>query len=97
MQKNLTDLKIQINVCVHELHELGQDIKNFDNMVTDTDSHSYSEEELKDQMKELIDDYTKKIDKARILLECYFAEESKAGEPTDFLLRRLYAKLKTAI
>jgi len=95
--KNLTDLKIQINICVHELHELGQDIKNFDDAISDIDGPAISDEEAKEQMKEIISEYTKKIDKARILLECYFAEETKAGEPTDFLFRRLYAKLKTAI
>jgi chorismate synthase len=96
MNKQLFDLQLQINICVHEIHDLTQDIKNMDNMIMDPDSHSLSDEEAKEQMDEIIDEYKKQVNKARILLECYFSEEDKLGEPTDFLFRRLYSKLKQA-
>jgi hypothetical protein len=87
---------MRINNCVHEIHYLTQDIKELDKIIVEADSGLITEDEARERMEETIVEYKKSVDKAKILLECFFKEEQKAGEPTDFLFRRLYSKLKEA-
>jgi hypothetical protein len=96
MSDELTDLRTRINLKIHEIHSLTYNIKELDTIITNNDLENISEEEARNRMKDVIDDYKRSVDKARILLECYFKEEAKLGKPSDFLLRRLYSKLGQA-
>lgn len=84
-------LGLDIQACVQELHELTKVLKELDEEYTNN-----PKEETKVFLDESIERYKKVVDKTKILLEAYFAEEAKRGDPTDFLFRRLYSKIKEA-
>lgn len=98
MTKNLEDLKHEINAAVHNVHYISQDIIGFEKLLNDPESpHKLTYEEAKEQMDDIISEYIKAVRRGKILLECYFAEEAKAGLPSDLLFRRIYSKLKKAL
>lgn len=93
MNELLLEMQLDINLQIHEIHELTKDIGNLDKII-ENDSVEYPE--AREHMDDVIEAYKKAVDKARILLEAYFFEEARLGEPTDFLYRKLYSKLKQA-
>jgi hypothetical protein len=90
-RNDLYMLGLDIQVGITELHELTRTLKELDEEYMNNPT-----EDTKLFLDETIDRYKKVVDKTKIQLEAYFAEEAKIGEPTDFLFRRLYAKLKEA-
>lgn len=84
-------LGLDIQISIHELHNLTNVIKEMDEVLTKDPS-----DENKLYMKETIKRYKDAVDKIKAQLEAYFQEELSAGKPTDFLFRRLYSKLKDA-
>lgn len=87
----LFELELQIMEYVDEIKVLTKSVKDLDDMYIANPS-----EENKTFLFDTIDRYKFVVDKMRILLEAYFAEENKAGMASDFLLRRLYRKLEDA-
>lgn len=81
-------LGLEIQARVSELHGLTKTLKDLDEL--------YTKEPLPETrvfLDEAIERYKKVVEKTRIQLEAYFAEEQKAGVPTDFMFRRLYKKI----
>lgn len=88
VNKILKPLQDEIVHLTYEVNNIGKTLKNLDIEYTETES-----EESKVFLVETIELYKVKSNKLRILLEAYFAEESKFGLPTDFLMRRLYKRI----
>lgn len=84
-------LGLDIQASVSELHSLTKVVKDLDDVYTVDPS-----DDNRMFLEAAIEEYKRVVDKTRIQLEAYFAEENKAGIPTDFMFRRLYAKLKNA-
>lgn len=84
-------LGLEIQARISELHEITFRLKDMDEEYMKNPTP-----ENKLFLDESIDTYLKVVKKTRIQLEAYFGEEEKLGEPTDFLFRRLYKKLKEA-
>ena len=91
ISESLIGLGIEISAYVFELHDITKAIKQMDETLI---KESTPENQL--MMQEIINRYKTVVDKLRILLEAYFAEESKENIPTDFAFRKLYKKLKVA-
>lgn len=91
MTEQILNLSLEISAYVSELHELTKTLK-------DVDEACIKEASKENQlfMQETIERYKNVVNKLRIILECYFAEESKEGLPTEFSYRKLYKKLKQA-
>lgn len=89
--RELFELELQIMTYVDEIKVLTKSVKDLDDEYIANPT-----EDNKMFLFETIDRYKLVVDKMRTLLECYFAEEAKAGMPSDFLLRRLYRKLEDA-
>lgn len=87
----LFELECQIMEYVDEIKVLTKSVKDLDDEYIANPT-----EDNKMFLFDTIDRYKHVIDKMRILLECYFAEETRAGMASDFLLRRLYRKLEDA-
>lgn len=86
----LSGLAIQRSIS--ELHELTFTIKELDKLLVENPENEMNQV----FMEEVISRYKKLVDKTKIQLEAFFAEEAKLGLPTDFLFRRLYRKLEGA-
>ena len=87
----LFELELQIMEYVDEIKVLTKSVKDLDDEYAANPT-----EDNKMFLFETIDRYKFVVDKMRILLEAYFAEETRAGMAHDFLLRRLYKKLEDA-
>lgn len=88
MTDALLDLNLEITSYIYELHELQGIIKQLNlDCIKDP-----SPENLL-YMQEIGDRYMKLCDKLKIILEAYFAEESKEGLPAEFSYRKLYKQL----
>jgi hypothetical protein len=91
MTQEIVELGIEITAYVCELHDLTKVIKDMDQEYIKS-----STPENKMLIQEVIARYKSNVDKLRVLLEAYFAEEKKAGVPVDFSFRSLYRQLKRA-
>lgn len=85
--ETLYDLNNEIINSVYELDELQEMIKGFiyDHELT-PDNQMY--------LSEIGDRHIALCKKVRVLLECFFVEEERAGLPKILSYRRLYKQLK---
>lgn len=92
MTDQMIALSIDIQAYEDERIYLSRIIQTLDaEIVKDKDKESLI------YMHEIIERYKVVIDKIRILLECFFSEEANAGLPTNFLYRKYYKRIKTAL
>lgn len=88
MTNNLIELGVEISAYVSELQDLQKVIK-----ALDIDIIREATTENKFMMYEVITRYEVVIKKIKCLLESYFEEEKRLGEPSYFSFHLLYKKL----
>lgn len=91
MSQELNELGIEITAYVCELQDLTKIIKDLDK---DIIKEASTENQM--FMQEVITRYKSNVNKLKILLECYFIQESTEGLPVDFSFRKFYKQLKRA-
>lgn len=92
MNNSLLELTIEIAAYEDERAQLTRIMQELDKEIIREAS-----KDAKLYMSEVIDRYKEVINKLRILLEAYFAEERRNNLPADFQYRKYYRLVKSAL
>lgn len=91
MSEVIADLRNDIINLMYELQEIVPVLEALDQDVVES-----SDKESNLYFHETLEYYKKTTEKLRITLEAYFAEEIRAGLPTEISFRRIYKRLTVA-